>query len=357
MEKMFQEVLARCRRADFLESVMTKAHYGAEDRELLWSVLEKILACMEQEGCWSEREVGQGEESAAARQGAENGLKERPKENAALFREVVMTLGNGIDELQEAFLQEGKLTEGYMVEVLGSEILLLAYGAYNEWVKAQGTYVVRRYHFLGTEEGEHTGERPRGEEERQAAERPQGEGESQTVDRSRGEKDGQTAENSQGEGESQTVERPRGEKDGQTAEHSQGEGESQTAERSQGEEERQPAEHLRTVEGKQLREHVRAGERPSLSLLALPGMLERSGIGVSCTGGFCMVPKKSVAFYAELSKDASAVCEGICVGCGRRDCPNRMESVKQERGNKTLDHPLTYGYARIFGVSNGPSDH
>ena len=333
MEKMFQEVLARCRRADFLESVMTKAHYGAEDRELLWSVLEKILACMEQEGCWSEREVGQGEESAAARQGAENGLKERPKENAALFREVVMTLGNGIDELQEAFLQEGKLTEGYMVEVLGSEILLLAYGAYNEWVKAQGTYVVRRYHFLGTEEGEHTGERPRGEEERQAAERPQGEGESQTVDRSRGEKDGQTAENSQGEGESQT------------------------AERSQGEEERQPAEHLRTVEGKQLREHVRAGERPSLSLLALPGMLERSGIGVSCTGGFCMVPKKSVAFYAELSKDASAVCEGICVGCGRRDCPNRMESVKQERGNKTLDHPLTYGYARIFGVSNGPSDH
>ena len=309
MEKMFQEVLARCRRADFLESVMTKARYGAEDRELLWSVLEKMLACMEKEGCWSEREVGQGEESAAARQGAENGLKERPKENAALFREVVMTLGNGIDELQEAFLQEGKLTEGYMVEVLGSEILLLAYGAYNEWVKAQGTYVVRRYHFLGTEEGEHTGERPRGEEERQAAERPRGEGESQT------------------------------------------------AERSQGEEERQPAEHLRTVEGKQLREQVRAGERPSLSLLALPGMLERSGIGVSCTGGFCMVPKKSVAFYAELSKDASAVCEGICVGCGRRDCPNRMESVKQERGNKTLDHPLTYGYARIFGVSNGPSDH
>ncbi len=321
MEKMFQEVLARCRRADFLESVMTKAHYGAEDRELLWSVLEKILACMEQEGCWSEREVGQGEESAAARQGAENGLKERPKENAALFREVVMTLGNGIDELQEAFLQEGKLTEGYMVEVLGSEILLLAYGAYNEWVKAQGTYVVRRYHFLGTEEGEHTGECPLGEEERQAAERPQGEEESQTVDRPRGEKDGQTAE------------------------------------RPQGEEERQAAEHLRTVEGKRLREQVRAGERPSLSLLALPGMLERSGIGVSCTGGFCMVPKKSVAFYAELSKDASAVCEGICVGCGRRDCPNRMESVKQERGNKTLDHPLTYGYARIFGVSNGPSDH
>jgi len=345
MEKMFQEVLARCRRADFLESVMTKAHYGAEDRELLWSVLEKMLACMEKEGCWSEREVGQGEESAAARQGAENGLKERPKENAAIFREVVMTLGNGIDELQEAFLQEGKLTEGYMVEVLGSEILLLAYGAYNEWVKAQGTYVVRRYHFLGTEEGEHTGERPLGEEERQAAERPQGEGESQTVERPRGEKDGQTAEHSQREGERQTVERPRGEKDGQTAE------------RPRGEEERQAAEHLRTLEGKQLREHVRAGERPSLSLLALPGMLERSGIGVSCTGGFCMVPKKSVAFYAELSKDASAICEGICVGCGRRDCPNRMESVKQERGNKTLDHPLTYGYARIFGVSNGPSDH
>ena len=304
MDKIFQEVLVRCRRADFLENVMTKACYGAEDRELLWSVLEKILACVEKEGYWSERDVAQRKIRTAARQGTEDDLQGKTKEDAVIFREVVMTLGEGVDGLQEAFLQEGKLTEGYMVEVLGSEILLLAYGAYNAWVKAQGTYVVRRYHFLGTEEGEKADARIRGEEEGEKADA-----------RIRGEEEGQPAECARGE------------------------------------EEGQPAECARTVEGKPSKEHVPTGERPSLGLLVLPGMLERSGLGVSCTEGYCMMPKKSVAFYAELSKDMSAVCEGICVGCIRRDCPNRMESGKQERGNKTLDRPLTYGYARIFGVS------
>ena len=225
MEKMFRDVMARCGKVEFLESVMRKAHYGEEERELLWSVLERILECVELEGCWKD--------------GVVPGMEE--------FREVVMTLGAGVDLLQETFLSEGKLTEGYMVEVLGSEILLLAYGAYNARVKARGSYVVRRYYFLGTEEAD---------------------------------------------GES--------------------------------------------------------GLR--LGLRSLPGMLERSGLPVSCTEGYCMVPKKSVAFYAELSKDAAVTCEGICMGCGRKDCGNRMEAGEQAQGNQTLDRPLTYGYSRIFGL-------
>ena len=243
--EIFGGVIEHCKRADFVENVMRKAHYHSEDRELLWEVLKEILECME---------------DAVFRDWEVEGLND-PK-----VRAVVMTLGAGVDRLQEAFLSEGKLTEAYMVEVLGSEILLRAYGAYNAWVKAQGKYVVRRFYFLGARE-------------------------------------------ESGDGGGATEEAGRS-------------GDGKGAKKAE----------------------------PSLSLDTLPGLLEKSGLPVTCTEGFCMIPKKSVAFYAELSQDATAVCEGICMGCGRKDCPNRMEAGRSISGNRTLDHPLTYGYARILGL-------
>ena len=171
-----------------------------------------------------------------------------------------MTLGAGVDELQGAYLEEGKLTEAYMVEVLGSEILLLAYTTYNTFVAENTDAVVKRYYFLGT-----------------------------------GEK--VVLKGNPGKGDSET--------DAQALD---------------------------------------------LRLEALPGILERSGLPVTCTEGYCMLPKKSVAFYAELTKDKAAACEGICMGCGREDCPNRMTAGNRTQGNRTLDRPLTYGYARILGL-------
>lgn len=63
-----------------------------------------------------------------------------------------------------------------------------------------------------------------------------------------------------------------------------------------------------------------------------------------------MIPKKSVVFYAELTKDPFTKCAGICLGCGRRDCPNRMEEKENFplRFADMTDRPLSYGYARIF---------
>ena len=171
-----------------------------------------------------------------------------------------MTLGAGVDELQEAYLAEGKLTEAYMVEVLGSEILLLAYTTYNTFVAENTDAVVKRYYFLGT-----------------------------------GEK--VVLKGNPGKGDSEA--------DAQALD---------------------------------------------LRLEALPGILERSGLPVTCTEGYCMLPKKSVAFYAELTKDKAVSCEGICMGCGREDCPNRMAVRNHTQGNRTLDRPLTYGYARILGL-------
>ena len=245
MDQLFEKVAEKCKTVAFLESVMSKAHYASEDRELLVDVLGKILDCMEEDAAWGAKDAEAGR---AQEMGQVAG--------ASQAREVVMTLGAGVDRLQEELLSEGKLTEAYMVEVLGSEILLLAYTVFNSWVKEHTDYAVKRYYFLGMGERAVIGE----------------------------------------------------------------------------------------ADGREKAAEV------DLRLSALPGMLERSGLPVTCTEGYCMVPKKSVAFYAELSKDRGAVCEGVCLGCGRKDCPNRMEAGERMKGNRVLDRPLTYGYARIFGL-------
>ena len=245
MDQLFEKVAEKCKTVAFLESVMSKAHYASEDRELLVDVLGKILDCMEEDAAWGAKDAEAGR---AQEMGQVAG--------ASQAREVVMTLGAGVDRLQEELLSEGKLTEAYMVEVLGSEILLLAYTVFNSWVKEHTDYAVKRYYFLGMGERAVIGE----------------------------------------------------------------------------------------ADGREKAAEV------DLRLSALPGMLERSGLPVTCTEWYCMVPKKSVAFYAELSKDRGVICEGVCLGCGRKDCPNRMEAGERMKGNRVLDRPLTYGYARIFGL-------
>ena len=216
MDGLFETVAEKCRTAGFLENVMTKAHYVSEDRELLFDVLDGILRKMEDEAAWSQKN----------------------SDNQQC--EIVMTLGAGVDDLQEEYLKTGRLTEAYMVEVLASEILLVAYAMLNLWIKEHTEFVVARYYFLGADE-------------------------------------------------------------------------------------KHPLEHL-------------------------PSVLSRSGLPVTCTEGYCMLPKKSVAFYAQLTTDHSAVCEGICMGCDRTDCANRMTTASANTGNRTLDRPLTYGYAKIFGL-------
>ncbi|MBR6152433.1 MAG: hypothetical protein IKQ25_14240 [Lachnospiraceae bacterium] len=306
MDGLFQKITEECRKTGFLETVLEKAHYAPEDRELLWSVLEQVLQCMEGEACWSARAIGDrepdGREKAIGAKelgvgkascdekevGAENtdwSVMANADGNTDLsvktvgtgdagVRAVVMTLGAGVDQLQEKMLAEGKLTEAFMVEVLGSEILLLAYTAWNAWVKEHTDFVVKRYYFLGV-------------------------------------------------GEYVTI--YEADQDGMGGGHE--------------------AEDHKTA-----RTHTETAARISLELATLPDMLERSGLPVTCTEGYCMLPKKSVAFYAELTKDKAVACEGICMGCGRKDCPNRMDALERTRGNRALDRPLTYGYARIFGL-------
>ena len=79
----------------------------------------------------------------------------------------------------------------------------------------------------------------------------------------------------------------------------------------------------------------------------LAGLTKR----VTCNAAFCLIPKKSVVFVAELTQDESVQCEGICMGCHKMHCINRIEDDFQTRRRiaRMTDMPLHYGYSRIFG--------
>lgn len=68
------------------------------------------------------------------------------------------------------------------------------------------------------------------------------------------------------------------------------------------------------------------GSEEAFPFEMLPQLLEELTGQVTCTSAFCMSPKKSVAFIAELTRDESVQCKGICVGCNNVRCPNRIEA-------------------------------
>ena len=227
MQQLFSEITALCRDEQFLHSVMKKYHYDPEEYPTLKQLAEQMVPGLEKEAGWQD---GDFEETFPRRDQS--------------FLAVGITLGKGIDELQENYLRDGLLTESYMIEVLSSELLLKSYQAYTEWVAAHRELHVARLHFLGAEGA------------------------------------------------------------------------------------------------------------PGLE--NLPALLRELNLPVTCNEAYCMIPKKSVVFYAELTRDAFTKCAGICLGCGRRDCPNRMEEKENFplRFADMTDRPLSYGYARIFSKTD-----
>ena len=93
------------------------------------------------------------------------------------------------------------------------------------------------------------------------------------------------------------------------------------------------------------------GSEPEYPIENLPDLLRELEIPVRCNDAYCMIPKKSVAFVAELTMDVNVRCRGICMGCGSRNCPNRMqeENIGKRLANLT-DIPMSYGFMKIFGI-------
>lgn len=228
MEIFFAELLEAFTTESFLKRVCKKYHYQDEDYESLFETAERMLPLMREQACWNHRLFalpGNGK-------------------SCGRYAETAMTLGKGLDGLQEEYTEKGLLSVCYMVEALASELLLQAYSAYNKYVASEYPFHVARFHFLGSEE--------------------------------------------------------------------------------------------------------------AYPITMLPSLLERLEMPVSCNEAFCMTPKKSVAFVAELTEDAAVRCPGICVGCkggAGRDCPNRVEDGLHPLRllADMTDVPLSYGYSRIFG--------
>ncbi|MBD5452821.1 MAG: hypothetical protein HDR30_00645 [Lachnospiraceae bacterium] len=95
------------------------------------------------------------------------------------------------------------------------------------------------------------------------------------------------------------------------------------------------------------------GSEEAFPIEMLPQLLQKVTLQVTCNDAFCMQPKKSVVFVAELTQDENVYCKGICVGCHNLHCANRItdsDPVKR-RITEMTDMPLSYGYSRIFGAN------
>lgn len=242
MHKLFTEIPELCRDEKFLHSVMKKYHYNEEEYPVLRRLAEEMYTCLQEEAVWQDLLC---EEAFSE--------KEQP------FYAIGITLGKGIDDLQENYLKKELLTESYMIEVLSSELLLKSYRSYTEWTSDHRNLHASRLYFLGS-----------------------------GGDFGSGGDYGSTA--------------------------------------------------------------VQTELNRQLQIEYLPELLKKLDLPITCNKAYCMLPKKSVVFYAKLTTDPFVKCAGICLGCGRRDCPNRMEEKEDFPLHfaDMTDRPLSYGYARIF---------
>lgn len=230
MAAFFPDLLEDFCDSRFLLSVCNKFHYEKGQVSVLGEVAGEMLLLMRREAFWERKKAG----SLLSRSwtGGSRTLE---------YEAVVMSLGSGIDSLQEDYHKKGLFSESYMLEVLSGELLLKGYGAYNRYVKENSSQHVARYHFPGNEE--------------------------------------------------------------------------------------------------------------DFPLEMLGELLQDFNCQITCNSAFCMIPKKSVLFIAEMTEDERVMCESICMGCRNMHCPNRTEddSPGGRMMAKMADFPLNYGYGRIFG--------
>lgn len=122
-------------REAFIDRVVEKYHFSVEDRESLLLVYDKVRSYM----------------APYALYRINNRMRGVPlidKEQSAI---VAMTLGEGIDRLQDYYEKRNELSESYMVECLASELLLQMYAEFNQNYPKFHRRYIKRYVFIGEE--------------------------------------------------------------------------------------------------------------------------------------------------------------------------------------------------------------
>lgn len=207
----FPDLLDRFTEDIFIEKVSEKYHFEKAQTAALKEVVEEMLPWMHEEAVWERRE---------------SCVKDKLAEiSGAVYEDVVISLGNGVDCLQEKYTGKGSLLKSYMLETLASELLLYSYSAYNRYVQENANMHVARYYFPGSEE--------------------------------------------------------------------------------------------------------------KLPLEMIPTLLRGFDCRITCNTAFCIVPKKSVVFIAQLTHDREVQCGSVCTGCGNVHCSNRVE-VDASRGQGNI---------------------
>ncbi len=119
----------------FISKIITKYHFNEEQRKELMQVYDDMMQVVSPYAVYR---INQWI----------TGVKQIDDNQAAL---VVITLGKGVDMLQDSYSQEGKLDNSYMVECMANEILLDMYDEFNSnYTKIHRRYVTG-YTFVGEE--------------------------------------------------------------------------------------------------------------------------------------------------------------------------------------------------------------
>lgn len=144
MAAFFADLLDDFSSPAFLEKVRVKFHYEETQEEALKAVAEEMRPLICREAFWERRRIEvQTEEAVSAY---------RTSFPEMQYERVVMSLGAGLDALQERYSGQGHLSQSYMLEVLAGELLMQGYGAYNRYIAETTDWHVARYHFPGSEE-------------------------------------------------------------------------------------------------------------------------------------------------------------------------------------------------------------
>lgn len=197
----FEQLLSRCQQADFIEEAARKNGYGREDLPELSRIAGEVVRESGRKGSFTSK------------------LLQEEAEGKRPVTVSVLTLGEGVDRLQDRYRERENMTAAYMAEVISNEILMKSYEAYDRMLAETTDYRVKEFHFPGSEEA-------------------------------------------------------------------------------------YPLSDIGKI----------------LDMLYAP---------VQCLTSFCMVPRKSVVFYAELTREKGNVCRSVCQTCEKRSCPYRREGNRK----------------------------
>lgn len=89
--------------------------------------------------------------------------------------------------------------------------------------------------------------------------------------------------------------------------------------------------YIQRTMGQYVKAYHFPGSEAQFPIEMLPGLLKELTQKVVCSASYCMQPRNSVVFIAELTQDIRDSCAGICQGCSRIDCPNRSSNDRSRQ--------------------------